>query len=324
MTITSRKSEQPSSNDGANDGALRAALRAARERPTDFVVWDVLETQAANAQAPEPVTELYVEVLQGDFSPASQKKLRERALRFSEEWFGDDAPQMQALLVKVFELEPHDDVLFERLVVSLTGAGSWERLLHVYDVALGASDSLERRAQLLEEAAKVAKDLASDETRALSLLQHLLALRPSDEAVRAQVEKLLERSGRFHELVLSLGQAQPLSTEVETRIATLWLNELRSAPRALEIATRLVEGDPGNTVAVGLVESIFTSESAPLSTRQAAFTLLVDLYDKLDRPLDKTRVVRASTALYEGAEREQRHREAARLLRDREPAAALG
>lgn len=319
MTITSREPELSK--------ALAAALLAARERPSDFVVWDALETQAADAQAPEPVTELYVEVLHGELSPASQKKLRERALRFSEEWFGDDAPQMQALLIKVFELEPHDDVLFERLVVSLTGAGNWERLLHVYDVALAGTDSLERRAELLDEAAKVAKDLGDDDARALALLQALLALRPRDAAVRAQVEKLLERTGRFHELVLSLGRndehGAPPSVEVETRIATLWLNELRSAPRALEIASRLLEADSSNDIALGLAESIFQSDAAPLRTRQAAVTLLSELYDKLDRPLDKTRVVRASTALYEGAEREQRHREAARLLRDREPAEAL-
>jgi tetratricopeptide (TPR) repeat protein len=318
MTINSRDSE------------LSTALHAARERPSDFVVWDALEAQAARAQAPEPVTELYVEVLQGELSPASQKKLRERALRFSEEWFGDDAEQMQALLVKVFELEPTDDVLFERVVVSLTAAGRWDRLLHVYDVALAASDSLERRIELLTEAAKVAKDLASDEPRALALLQSLLALRPDDAAARTQTEKLLERSGRFHELVLSLErQAQSAGSggagaaELDARIAAIWLRELQSAPRAFEIAAKLLESDATDPRALVLVEEIFGSDAAPLGTRRAAFALLSELYDKLDRPLDKTRVTRASTSLFEGAERELRHREAARLLREREPAEAL-
>ncbi|MDB4989756.1 MAG: Membrane protein in colicin uptake-like protein, partial [Myxococcaceae bacterium] len=315
MTITSREPE------------LERALHAARERPSDFVVWDALEAQAARAQAPEPVTELYVEVLQSEQSRASLRMLRERALRFSEEWFGDDAPQMQTLLVQVFETEPHDDVVFERLVVSLTAAGRSDVLLHVYEVALAASDSLERRVQLLEEAVKVARDLPQGERRALALLQELLALRPHDFGARAQAEKLLEQSGRYHELVVSLSTRAELEGKenpaVAARIAALWLHQLQSASHALEIVKQLLKDDPQQGQALELAEDILSSAAFNADTRREVLAVLTDVYDRLGRPLDKTRVLRTGLDLFQGKEREQRQRALAELLRELDPAEAF-
>ena len=315
MTITSREPE------------LEKALQAARDRPSDFVVWDALEARASTAQAPEPVTELYVELLEREQSPATQRKLRERALRFSEEWFGDDAPQMQKLLVRVFELEPNDDVVFERLVVSLTAAGRSDALLHVYEVALLANDSLERRVELLEEAIKVARDLPQGDRRALDLMQELLALRPNDEAMRAQAEKLLEQSGRFHELIVSLSSradsdGKP-NAAVSIRIASLWLHQLHSAPHALEAVQRLLRDDPQHGQALELAEDMLASDSVGVGTRREVVTLLSDVYGRLGRPLDKTRVLREGLGLYEGEVRRERQRELANLLRECDPSEAF-
>ncbi|HEX6241680.1 MAG TPA: hypothetical protein VFZ61_12320, partial [Polyangiales bacterium] len=91
---------------------LSRALEAVRQRPEDFTAWDELESLAADAQAPEPVAELYPDVLSRELSHVSLKRLGERALRFCEEWFADDTPHMQAVLLKVFELEPSDEVIF--------------------------------------------------------------------------------------------------------------------------------------------------------------------------------------------------------------------
>src|SRR5690349_9031276 len=97
----------PSSQD------LSRALAAVRERPEEFSAWDELESLAADAQAPEPVAELYPELLSRELSPASLKRLGERALRFCEGWFADDAPPMQAVLLRVFELDPSDEGVFD-------------------------------------------------------------------------------------------------------------------------------------------------------------------------------------------------------------------
>jgi tetratricopeptide (TPR) repeat protein len=311
----------------SSEPELEKALSVVRAEPSDFVAWDALEAQAATHQAPEPVAELYVEVLAAELSAASSRKLRERALRFGEEWFGDDAPHMQAILARVFGLDPSDEVIFERLVVSLTSAGRWDALLSVYESALAASDSLERRAALLDEAAKVAKDLAADEGRALSLQQHLLALRPHDQALRTQLERMLEKSERWLDLVLSLSgrtEAEPAAqAALEARVAGLWLRQLNSAPRALEIVQRLLAQNGHDAAAVALAEEIYESALAPVETRRKASALLLSAYEGSARVAERTRVLRAGQGLYEGAERDERQREAARLLREPSPGEAL-
>jgi len=192
MTISSHEPE------------LSKAAAAVRAQPSDFGAWDTLEAEAEAAEAPEAVADLYVEVLSGELAPALARKLCERSLRFGEAWFGDDAPHMQALLSKVLALDPGDDVIFERLVVSLTAAGRWNLLGEVYERALQVTDSRERRAQLLDDALKIAKDLAVDEGRTLALTRELIALRPDDAALRTQFERLLEKTERYQELVLAL------------------------------------------------------------------------------------------------------------------------
>ncbi|HEX5655943.1 MAG TPA: hypothetical protein VFX59_02060, partial [Polyangiales bacterium] len=315
MTITSSEPE------------LEKALKSVRAEPSDFVAWDALEAQAATHQSPEPVAELYVEVLALELSPASSRKLRERALRFGEEWFGDDDRHMQAILVRVFGLDPGDEVIFERLVVSLTAAGRWDALLSVYERALAAADSLERRAALLEEAAKVAKDLAEDDTRALSLQHNLLALKPHDRDLRTQLERMLEKGQRWLDLVLSLSgrtENQPAAqAALDARIAGLWLRQLSSAPRALEIVQRLLAADKQDAAAIELAEEIYRSELAPAETRRKASALLLSSYDAAPQAAERTRVLRGGQGLYEGDERERRQREAARLLRERSPGEAL-
>src|SRR3954451_2953443 len=85
----------------SKDQGLSSMLAAVRERPDDFTAWDELEAQAASEQTPEPVAELYAEVLLTDLPLVTAKRLGEHALRFCEEWFADEAPLMQAVLQRV-------------------------------------------------------------------------------------------------------------------------------------------------------------------------------------------------------------------------------
>ena len=305
-----------------HDPELAQAADAVRAAPTDLNAWEHLEAAAERAQAPEPVAELYVQQLSAPQPLATLRRLRERALRFGEEWFGDDAPHMQSLLIKAFEIDPSDDALFERLVVSLTAAGEWNALLDVHERALSATDSLERRADLLEEAVKIARDLAHDETRGLTLLRSLISLRPNDPTLRAQLERLLERSGRYHELVLSLATTDVSRPEPRAdalaRAAGLWLRELKSAPTALELVREVLVANSRHEAALAVAEELFASERTPAATRRAALELLGELYGRNDQPLEQARLLKAGADLYEGKERVRVQRELARILREAE------
>jgi predicted Zn-dependent protease len=302
---------------------LSRALDAVRKRPEDFAAWDELESLAAEAQSPEPVADLYPEVLSRELSPVSLKRLGERALRFCEEWFGDEAPQMQSVLLKVFELDASDEAIFDRLTVGLTAQGEWAKLLDLYTRAVGATDSLERQTRLLNEAVRVARELASDDDRAIAFMKRLLLLRPSDSALRAQLERLLEKNQRYRELIaLRDAASQTLSereaAQVKVQIAELWLSKLRNPTAALEVLRKVLEVDPAEAAALSLLESILGSEEAALGTRREVMLLLTETFTRSGKTLDAARIMRAGTAFSSGEEREKLLRAAANLHAEKE------
>ena len=113
----------------------------------------------------------------------------------------------------------------------------WDDLFALYDRAAASSDK-ERRLELLEEAAQIAKDFANHSTRAIGYLEQLLELKPGNVRLSAALERLYERHGCHRELIGLLGNRLPqLSLEdgqrERARIAALWLNELGDASSAL-------------------------------------------------------------------------------------------
>ncbi len=303
----------------SQQSALSAALASLREHPDNPPAWDELETLAAEQQAPEPVAELYAEVLARDLPSSTARKLGERALRFCEEWFADDAPQMQAVLLRVFGLDAADEAVLDRLVMGLTAAGQWKKLLDVYAQAIEATDSLERQIQLLEDAARVAKDLADDADRAIAFLEKLVPLRPGDQQLRASYERLLERGERFRELIAlwdsGVSDLPPDEAErVQVQIATCWLDKLRNPPAALEVMQRVLAANRTQEQALTLTERILNMADAAPGTRRAALALLRKVFEAEGQSLRVARVLRAGLAFASGAEREALHADAAAIF----------
>jgi uncharacterized protein (TIGR02996 family) len=287
--------------------SLDAALEAARQHPEDADTLDALERIAGDLQSPEPVAELYLQLVDGARSASQKRGYGERALRFCDEWFGDDAPLVQAVLHKMFELDPHDTAVFDRLALGLTAAGRWDVLLEVYGQAAEATDSLERKARLLDEGVRVAKDLARDDARAITLLDKLSQLRPRDVAVRTSLERLLERNGRHRELIALYDRvAQVVAPDDAARLrvqsAELWFDKIQNARAALEIVRRVLGTAPQNPEALNIAERVLASEEAAPSTRKQARELLAEAYQRAARPLDVARVSRLSTSFASGAE----------------------
>jgi len=302
------------------DTGLTAQLAKVRERPDNLSVWDDLETLAAEQQAPEPVADLYAEMLAKPMASATLRRLGERATQFCEQWFADDAPQMQAVMLRVFELDPSDEAVLDRLTMGLTALGRWSSLLDVYARAVDATDSVERQIQLLDDAVRVAKDVANDANRAIAFLERLVPLRPGDQASRASLEKLLERGGRWRELI-SLwdsgldGLSASDAAKAQVQIATCWLDKLKNAPAALEVMRKVLQSTPLHVEALALTERILGSDDAAAGTRRDALLLLRGTFERTSRPLDLARVLRAGFTYAVGEELEALHRDAATIFR---------
>src|SRR5262249_8963082 len=151
--------------------------------------------------------------------------LSHRAARFAADCFGENAPETIAVLRAVLGAAPDADWAFRPLVVALTMAERWRDVLDAYDARLAAAGHFDRRADSLEEAARIAKDFIGDHARAIGYLDQLGRLRPGDGQGASSLERLLERNERWADLVAARRSRLELlagqeARELRLRIAT--------------------------------------------------------------------------------------------------------
>jgi hypothetical protein len=102
---------------------LASAIEAAAKKPTDDAAWDNVESIAAKLDSPDDVAAAYLKVLGGKLSAEDAEALGQRAARFHDEWYGQDASgNLAKLLGRVLDLAPRSDWAFQRLTVALTGS----------------------------------------------------------------------------------------------------------------------------------------------------------------------------------------------------------
>jgi tetratricopeptide (TPR) repeat protein len=231
--------------------AFEVVVRGAKELPREAALWDRAETIARQLSQPDPVAALYEEVLRRpDLPKADAIELGQRAVAFYEEWF-EDGLRVVGILERLLEIEPDDTWAFDRLKLIFDAQERWDDLFGLYDRAAASADK-ERRLELLEEAAQIAKDFANHSKRAIGYLEQLLELKPGNVRLSAALERLYERHGCHRELIGLLGNRLPQLTPDDAqreraRIAGLWLDELGDASSALIVIEDII----ANTLAEG-------------------------------------------------------------------------
>ncbi|MCA9709452.1 MAG: hypothetical protein KDK70_26665, partial [Myxococcales bacterium] len=295
--------------------SFTAALRAARSAPDSEDAWDHLEELADKLQRPDEVAALYGELLDGKLAVALRTQLSKRAVQFHDEWFGDNPEAMNELLTRILAQDATALWAFERLTVVLTVAERWSDLLGLYDRTLQTTRDKDRRRKLLDDAAHVAKDFADEPARAVDYMQSLLELDPDNGKLAANIERLLERQGRWKDLVelwqtriprLSVDQGR--ATRV--RIAAVQLDHLEAPKAALDELRLLLDEAPGHAEGCAQLERIVDYDAAPTEVRLAALSLLRTNYDAVDRGPDFVGVLERAVAFAEAEERTALHREA--------------
>jgi len=314
------RAKKASSNASAGlQQALTAAIKAVKSLPESDDAWDHLEELAERLERPNETAEAYREVLTLKLDAATRKHLGQRALNFHEAWYGDDADVILELLSPFVDGSAEGSWALERLTRVLTLSEKWDPLLDVYDRALSQAQDADQRKKLLNDAAHVAKDFAEQPARAVDYLQQLLALDRGNQKLSSSIERLLERSGRFGDLIaLWRGQAELASGEdarkLHLRIASCYLDRLSDPDNCLGGLRVLLEESPGNAEACQLLERVLGLEEAPLPTRLQAFALLRQHYDAARRPEDAVAAVEKAITLTEGAQRSDLHRDAGQRL----------
>src|SRR5262249_22014800 len=149
----------------------------------------------------------------------------------------------------------------DRVKLTLTREKRWPELFALYERAAEAAADAAERADLLDEAAMAARDVAGDFDRAIDYWERVARLRPGDTRIDLTLERLYEKRGLTAKLIPHLvrrsqSQAGAQLRSLRERIAALWL-DLSDGAAALQILEQLLSDDPGNETAHRLLERLF-------------------------------------------------------------------
>lgn len=315
----SREGRKKRSESKSDIDPTAQAAEAAIASPDNPEAWDRLEDLAASMQRPDDVAAAYRQVLAAEISRSLATQVGQRAMRFFDEWFGDDPQQLVGVLDRVLAIDPGAEWAFKRLTVVLTVAGRWDDLLSAYDRSLAATQDRERRVELLDEAAQAAKEFAGSPERAIKYLQQLHQIRPTDTQLSSQLERLLERQERWADLIdmwkERLGRmSREEVNRTRERIAEVYLDRLGDPQRALTEIESLLATGADDAASVKMLERILNMESAAQDVRRGALDLLRSRYDAAGRGTDVVRSVGTALGFVNKDERTALLREAGRRL----------
>ena len=261
---------------------------------------------------------LYRSVLR-EGGPELATLLGQRAVRFHEEWFGAQADELAEILTRLLEIDPATGWALRRLSVLYTVKERWADLLALYDRSLAAIEDVGQRREVLEEAAHVAKDFVGDTDRAIGYLTERHRLSPGDGHLATQLERLLERQGRFRELHGLWAGRLPALTPAEARAlrirsASLSLEKLDDPAGALVELERVLAAGEDDESACELVERILRLAPAPVEVRRRALAALKGRYEASGRGAKVIPALLVALDFVEPAERLALHREMAERL----------
>jgi tetratricopeptide (TPR) repeat protein len=297
---------------------LSAATRGAVELPDAMTLWDHAERAAREVGQAELVVKAYRDALVDHVDDgALAETLARRMLDFANGFALPDSARVVEALQKLLVLVPGARWALDRVKLVLGSAARWDELFGLYDRAIEATADDKERADLLDEAARAAKDVAGQPERAIPYLEAIHNLRPDDVNVRASLERAYERQGHTRALIDLLtdgleGTAGFKRRETLQRIASLWL-DLGGVTEALEVVEKTLADGAATADVSGLLERIAAgpapgaegtpgpSGGALAKTLEKAVALLREHYEKLGQPEDVVRMASRQLALAEGA-----------------------
>jgi lipopolysaccharide biosynthesis regulator YciM len=243
--------------------SFAVAERAALEFPGDDAVWGRLELLSCQLGDPQKALRAHMGVLAGPLPAEVAEMLGRRIVAFAEER-AQSQELVTTALERVLELSPGARWAVDRVKLALTAERRWPALFALYDRAAEAIGDADEKADLLDEAAIAARDVAGDFDRAIDYWERVSRLRPGDARIDLTLERLYEKRGLVAKLIPHLvrraeSQSGAQRRSLRERIAALWL-DLQEGASALEILEDLLTGDPGNETAHRLLERLFALE----------------------------------------------------------------
>lgn len=280
----------------ADQSLLEEAIAAVVHSPHAVSAWEEAESLAAELDRPDDIVGLINTTLEYSLEPEVAEMIGGRAVRFCDEWFGDEPKILEKMLARVLILAPTSEAALQRLSVIYTVAERWNDVMSLYDRAIGAQRDNASRVRLLREVSQLAKDVANRTEKAITYFSQLLELVPDDQRVSQSLERLLERHDRWADLIglwegRLEGQSKKEREKSRARIATCWLENLSDPQSALAATKPLLNEADDDTESCALLERIIEAPQATKSVRDAALDLLRSHFDASGRSREVIRIL---------------------------------
>ncbi len=197
-------------NLGDRVGAFDVLARAALENPAELDLWDRLAVQANKTNR----TQLFVETIsqavpatgETGLPAAVEMDLAERAATLYDENLGD-IDRATPYLDRILARDPANDRAFLRLKQILTTRERWTDLEALYERKIDATESDERRTELLAEVAIIAEEISSDAPKAIQYYERILQLDPDHELAISALDGLYSGLERWKDLAELLARS---------------------------------------------------------------------------------------------------------------------
>lgn len=129
-------------------------------------------------------------------------------------------PEAAEKYIQVLELDPSNEEAVQFMDGYLRQRRKYVEIRELFRAAAAVEDApFENRKQWLRELAGLCETQLRDVDSAIKAWQDLVALDPSDDGPREQLQRLLEKSGRWDELVQLLEAQAAEEEDVERRVA---------------------------------------------------------------------------------------------------------
>jgi tetratricopeptide (TPR) repeat protein len=282
-------------NLGDRVGAFEVLAKAALDDPTELDLWDRLAVLANKTgrtqQFVETIAQAVPETGETGLPSHVEMDLAERAATLYDENLGE-IDRATPYLERILARDPGNDRAFLRLKQILTTRERWRDLEGLYERMIAATESPERRTDLLAEVALIAEEITGDAPKAIQHYEHILEIEPGHEQAIFALDKLYATHERWQNLADLLRRRIELagstaSPQLKLRLGTLLFVRLGDPKRALDHLEEVVLADSSNRDARELVEKCLVHPDL----RQRAAIILEGVYSDREEMRDLVRVL---------------------------------
>jgi tetratricopeptide (TPR) repeat protein len=282
-------------NLGDRGAAFEVLIKAALDHPAELDLWDrlaILANKTGRTQQFVEAIGLAVPETGETGLPAHvEMDLAERAATLYDENLGE-IDRATPYLERILSRDPGNDRAFLRLKQILTTRERWRDLEGLYERMVAATESAERRTDLLAEVAIIAEEITNDAPKAIQYYERILEIEPGHEQAIFALDKLYVSHERWQNLAdllrrrIELGGSS-VNAQLKLRLGTLLFVKLGDPKNALDSLEEVVSQDSSNREARDLVEKCL----AHPDLRQRAAIILEGVYSDREEMRDLVRVL---------------------------------